>query len=111
MTMFPESPRIDLAAADNPDQVPDPGRKARLDALAAQIGTPPARPNIWFGAVGPHVAYLQERLEAAGLYNVAEGDEAGQFGGLTERALRAFQTGHGLAATAICDDACWQALR
>lgn len=84
---------------------------ARRAALAAEIGAPVKRPDVWFGAHGPDVEYLQQQLEQAGLYSVADGDQPGRFAHMTERALRTFQTARGLPVNGYCGPDVWAALR
>lgn len=59
------------------------------------------------GAVGPQVQLLQLALERAGY---TPGPPDGQFGARTERALRAFQAGAGLAVDGVAGPATHRAL-
>ncbi|WP_164545056.1 peptidoglycan-binding protein [Antribacter gilvus] len=77
-------------------------------------GTPPnpvvvppsARPTLRQGAVGPDVAYLQERLNAHG----ASLSIDASFGPATTRAVAGFQSAQGLVADGVVGPASWNAL-
>lgn len=60
------------------------------------------------GATGEPVRDLQERLAALG--HACTGDEPGEFGRVTETAVRAFQEARGLHVDGICGRETWGAL-
>lgn len=104
-------PLKELALVDDGETLELRDNAARRAALAAEIGVPTKRPDVWFMARGPDVEYLQQQLEVAGLYSVADGDQPGLFAHMTERALRAFQTARGLPVNGYCGPETWAALR
>lgn len=65
-----------------------------------------SKPTLKKGAKGKAVVRLQRALAAAGQAVTADGD----FGPGTDRAVRAFQTAHGLQADGIVGPATWAAL-
>jgi Putative peptidoglycan binding domain len=82
---------------------------AALTAPLAPPGSPaPALggPLLKLGSKGDQVLWLQEHLASA----VAGQQTTGNFAAQTDTNLRAFQTSHGLPATAQSDPATWQAL-
>lgn len=64
-------------------------------------------PELRAGDMGEWVTYLQERLEAAGCSPDAID---GEFGAITDEAVRRFQEGNGLTATGVVDAATWALL-
>lgn len=68
-----------------------------------------ARPVLARGARGDAVAIAQRDLIAAG-YDCGHFGADGDFGGMTEAAVRRFQMNHGLPATGVIDAATWSVL-
>jgi N-acetylmuramoyl-L-alanine amidase len=60
------------------------------------------------GSVGPEVEDVQRRLEGLGL--ACDGDDHGDFGFTTDRAVRTFQQQRGLPADGVVGDDTWRAL-
>jgi len=65
-----------------------------------------ARPTIRRGSTGPNVVYLQQRLVVFGYYLTADG----QFGSMTESAVRSFQSANGLMVDGVVGPATWDML-
>jgi len=94
----------------------DPEYRRLLPALAlyraidAGGGWPPvgAGPDLRRGAGGERVARLQRHLRLTG--DLARSDSAGTFGKPLDRAVREFQTRHGLPPTGVVDAATQKAL-
>ena len=76
------------------------------DSPPTAIYVPPP-PTLRKGDNGTQVQTLQGRLNANGASLKVDGD----FGLITERALRAYQTAHGLVVDGICGPQCWAALK
>lgn len=67
---------------------------------------PPGLPELHPGVCNAHVSHLQRRLISAGFAVATDGD----FGPITERAVRAFQKSKGLPVSGIVDAATWATL-
>ena len=80
------------------------GKRAGAPGVSADTSE---RPTVRRGHRGPAVEALQRALKAAGLYG---GRVDGDFGPVTERALRAFQARRGLAADGIAGPRVWAAI-
>jgi peptidoglycan hydrolase-like protein with peptidoglycan-binding domain len=70
----------------------------------AAMPADPDTPELSNGSSGSEVAAVQQVLLNAGLYT---GTVDGAFGPLTETAVRAYQTQHGLTADGIIGDQTW----
>jgi Putative peptidoglycan binding domain len=88
-------------------------RTPEWDALSQATGPlpaaeppPPEMGTVAKGAVGDLVVWIQEHLVSAGEPSAIDGS----FGRITKRAVRAFQTAHGLLADGIVGPETWQAL-
>jgi peptidoglycan hydrolase-like protein with peptidoglycan-binding domain len=82
-------------------------------ALSRVHGNSPARlvssdPVVAFGATGPKVAEVQRLLQAAG---IPTGPVDGDFGPMTQAAVRRFQQARGLAVDGVVGPKTWEALR
>lgn len=66
-----------------------------------------ANPKLQRGAKGHDVTILQNELIEAGFKVLPDGD----FGGITEDAVKAFQTSQGLTSDGVVDRSTWDALR
>jgi murein L,D-transpeptidase YcbB/YkuD len=89
-------------AEPNPYANPNQSHEVPHVVPASTIApTPRARPQLKKGSNGADVAYLQSKL---GIY------ADGQFGSGTDRAVKAFQSGHGLAADGIVGPRTWAAI-
>jgi peptidoglycan hydrolase-like protein with peptidoglycan-binding domain len=69
-------------------------------------GTSPADDYLRVGSTGDRVATLQHRLNRLGADLVIDGD----FGPLTDTAVRGFQAGHGLEVDGVVGPLTWQAI-
>lgn len=67
------------------------------------------RPTVKRGAIGAHVTAMQQLLLDAG-YTLRKYGADGDFGAETEKALKAYQLAHGLAADGICGPKTWAQL-
>jgi hypothetical protein len=75
-------------------------------APARTLVPDPGWPALEQGASGDEVIWLQQHLASQDPTVVVDGD----FGPLTDAALRRFQAGRGLPATGVTDPATWQAV-
>ena len=74
--------------------------------IAAELGVDYV-PTLKRGGSGPDVVTLQELLNAAGAELKIDGD----FGALTEAALKVYQTAHGLEADGVCGPTTWAVIQ
>jgi hypothetical protein len=95
MEPFLERVRMDIRNVAPPTQAP-------------ASAEPPSRPRLARGAKGTAVVELQRRLNASEPSPSLGVD--GDFGPLTETALRSFQQASGIPATGAADDCTWAAL-
>lgn len=82
---------------------PDSGGIPPAPPLPPQ-NTPDARPMVRFGARGPAVVMMQDRLKAHG-FNAGVSD--GIYGPNTGMALKAFQASQGITADGVCGPITW----
>jgi peptidoglycan hydrolase-like protein with peptidoglycan-binding domain len=84
-----------------------PSALSRLNASTTARTSSPG-PELARGAIGPRVAELQRLLQAAG---VPTGPVDGEFGPMTQAAVRRFQAAKGLAVDGVVGPDTWGALR
>jgi hypothetical protein len=71
--------------------------------------SPVSKPTLQRGDKGAYVTLAQTELINKG-YSCGKTGADGDFGANTEKAVKAFQTDHGLKATGVIDDSTWSAL-
>ena len=76
------------------------------------MAVPTEYPILSYRSHGPAVTELREKLTVLGFYapEPGRGDREGEFGAVTDAAVRVFQTASGFRSDGVVDDAIWDAL-
>jgi peptidoglycan hydrolase-like protein with peptidoglycan-binding domain len=90
------------AAAPPAEPAPDQGEIYEFETL--ELESPQSMPTLRRGSRGPAIADLQRRLAAAGF---SPGAADGDFGSLTDAAVKSFQRSRGITADGIVGSQTW----